>query len=308
MPFTLSHAAAALPGLRRDGTGRGPLVASALVAGTMAPDAVYFADSLLPGAMRLGATTHSAVGVLTVDVMTAGLLVLLWLWVRGPLLALLPAHRQARAYALLGPRTPGVRPGVRLLVCGYLSAALGAATHVVWDAFTHQGRWGVRALPFLDSTVAGFPGYSLAQYGSSAVALVVLTLFWRSAIRHLPAGGPPAGVPVLSRRARWTAVGLLVAAMLVGAVHRCLRWAAVSEVPLTPLDLIPTSLFGAGAGLAVALPLYAVVVRLRAPARTPVDPPAGTPSRAPGSEPAQAAAQPPGGRRSSSSVGSSDAS
>ncbi|MBB1254791.1 DUF4184 family protein [Streptomyces sp. OF3] len=308
MPFTLSHVAAALPGLRLDGTGRGPLVASALVAGTMAPDAVYFADSLLPGAMRLGELTHSLPGVLTVNVFMAGLLVMLWLWVRGPLFALLPARRQARAYALLGPRTPGVRPSARLLVCGYLSAALGSATHVVWDAFTHQGRWGVRALPFLESTtVAGLPGYSLAQYGSSAVALLVLAAFWRSAARRPPAAGPPPGVPVLSPRARWAAVALVGALMVVGAVHRCLRWAAVSEIPLTPLDLVPTSLFGAGAGLAVALPLYAAVVRLRAPARTPVDARVGTPPCAPESEPERVPAQP-GGRRSSSSVGSSDAS
>lgn len=38
LPFTLSHAAAVLPGLRRNGTARGPLVASALVAGSFAPD------------------------------------------------------------------------------------------------------------------------------------------------------------------------------------------------------------------------------------------------------------------------------
>ncbi|WP_268838239.1 DUF4184 family protein [Streptomyces sioyaensis] len=32
MPFTLSHAAAVLPAVRRTGAARGPLVASALVA------------------------------------------------------------------------------------------------------------------------------------------------------------------------------------------------------------------------------------------------------------------------------------
>ena len=49
MPFTLSHAAAVLPGIRRDGTARGPLLASALVAGSFAPDMTYFADTAVPG-------------------------------------------------------------------------------------------------------------------------------------------------------------------------------------------------------------------------------------------------------------------
>ena len=38
MPFTLSHAAAVLPAVRADGTGRGPLVPAVLVAGSFAPD------------------------------------------------------------------------------------------------------------------------------------------------------------------------------------------------------------------------------------------------------------------------------
>lgn len=55
MPFTLSHAAAVLPGIRRNGTARGPLFASALVAGSFAPDMTYFAASVRPEAMELGA-------------------------------------------------------------------------------------------------------------------------------------------------------------------------------------------------------------------------------------------------------------
>ena len=47
MPFTLSHAAAVLPALRRDGGGRGRLVPSVLVAGSFAPDATYYAASVM---------------------------------------------------------------------------------------------------------------------------------------------------------------------------------------------------------------------------------------------------------------------
>lgn len=62
LPFTLSHAAAVLPALRRDGTARGPLVASALVAGSFSPDMTYFAATAFPGAMELGDVTHSPSG------------------------------------------------------------------------------------------------------------------------------------------------------------------------------------------------------------------------------------------------------
>ena len=72
MPFTLSHAAAVLPGIRRSGTGRGPLVASALVAGSFAPDMTYYADTVVPGAMEFGEVTHAAWGVFTVDVLITG--------------------------------------------------------------------------------------------------------------------------------------------------------------------------------------------------------------------------------------------
>src|SRR5438046_1137940 len=100
MPFTLSHAAAVLPGIRRTGAGRGPLVASALVAGSFAPDLTYYADSVVPGAMEFGAVTHGLPGVLTVDTVLAAALAGGWLLVREPLLALLPRAWRGRAYAV----------------------------------------------------------------------------------------------------------------------------------------------------------------------------------------------------------------
>ncbi|MFJ2778051.1 MULTISPECIES: DUF4184 family protein [unclassified Kitasatospora] len=71
MPFTLSHPAAVLPLLRVAGE-RGPLVASALVAGSMAPDVPFFAESLFPGVYGRGRLTHRWWAVPTVDVAIAG--------------------------------------------------------------------------------------------------------------------------------------------------------------------------------------------------------------------------------------------
>lgn len=263
MPFTLSHAAAVLPGIRRDGTARGPLFASALVAGSFAPDMTYFAATAIPGAMTFGDVTHSLLGVVTVDVLITAALVAIWLLMREPLLALAPRHRQARLYRLLrGSDWHGVRlPSLAWRFV--LSAAVGACTHVIWDSFTHIDRWGVRALPVLDEVVAGFPAYSYLQYGSSALALVVLGWFTVTALRRSPDGEPPASVPLLSSRGRWAAGALLGLCVLLGVVHRCLRLIAMDTVPLQPLDFVPTACFGAGAGLAAGLVLYAAGVRLR---------------------------------------------
>ncbi|TBO54546.1 DUF4184 family protein, partial [Streptomyces kasugaensis] len=174
MPFTLSHAAAVLPAVRRTGAARGPLIASALVAGSFAPDVTYFADSLIPGAMLFGTFTHSLRGVLTVDVLITAALVGGWLLLREPLVALLPRARQGRVHALVRgrPWRPH-RPGQLTASAGWfcLSAVLGSTTHVVWDAFTHPGLWGTRLLPVLDRTIGGRPLTMYLQYGTSALAL-----------------------------------------------------------------------------------------------------------------------------------------
>ncbi|MGW1022550.1 DUF4184 family protein [Streptomyces sp. NPDC002577] len=264
MPFTLSHAAAVLPVIHRDGTARGPLIPSALVAGSFAPDMTYFVASVLPGAMEFGDVTHSAFGVFTVDALITAALVGVWRVLLEPLVALLPRAWQGRTYALLcageGAGRRGRRKPVALIVWGYVSAVLGAATHVVWDAFTHFDRWGIRVFPVLGEEVAGSPLYWYAQYGSSALALVVIALFAGSALRRVPPAAP-VGVPELSARGRLLAAVLIGGCSIVGATHRALRWWAYWGAIAKPWDLIPTLCFGAGAGLAVGLFLYGLGVR-----------------------------------------------
>ncbi|MGP3981390.1 DUF4184 family protein [Streptomyces sp. KR80] len=265
MPFTLSHAAAVLPALRRDGTARGPLVTSALVAGSFSPDMTYFADTVLPGAMLYGDVTHSPAGVLTVDVVVTAALVGCWLVLREPLVALLPRAWQGRAYGLVRGQSWRDRAIAPLAFWFWVSAVLGAATHMVWDAFTHLDRWGMRLLPVLGEVVAGFPLYLYAQYGGSLLALLVIGAFLVSAVRRLPAdASAPAAVPALAARERLLAVAWLGLCILAGAVHRCVRsYAILVEYGASPLEFIPTVMFGAGAGLALGLPLYAAAVPQR---------------------------------------------
>ncbi|MFD7323548.1 DUF4184 family protein [Streptomyces sp. NPDC059875] len=270
MPFTLSHAAAVLPGIRRDGTARGPLVASALVAGSFSPDMTYFAATAIPDAMVFGDVTHSAPGIVTVDVLITAALVAVWLMVREPLVALLPERRRGRVYRFVRGRSWRERRAAPLAAWFVLSAALGATTHVVWDAFTHLDRWGTRLIPFLGEIVAGFPVYLYLQYGGSALALVLLVWFTVRALRAASGDpAPPPAVPVLGRRGRWLAGGLIGVCVLAGAVHRCVRWYAYWGRIETPLDIIPTACFGGGAGLAVGLVLYGAGMRLRGTAPAP---------------------------------------
>ncbi|MFD3893148.1 DUF4184 family protein [Streptomyces cellulosae] len=262
MPFTLSHAAAVLPAVRTDGTGRGPLVPAVLVAGSFAPDMTYYAASVVSGAMEFGDVTHAGWGVFTVDVLIAWALVGLWLLVREPLVALLPRERQGRVAALTRCGAPRARVEASLVARWYLSAVLGGLTHVVWDAFTHHDRWGTRLVPVLGEEIGGSPVFWYAQYGSSLLAAVVLVVFAARALRRTVPGGPvPPGVPVLSAPDRWGAVALLGGCAAVAAAARAVRWWDFWGHIAKPWELIPTVCFGAGAGLVAALPVYAVAVR-----------------------------------------------
>ncbi|CAL9417010.1 DUF4184 family protein [Streptomyces sp. enrichment culture] len=271
MPFTLSHAAAVLPALRTDGSGRGRLVPAVLVAGTFAPDMTYYAASVLPEAMAFGDVTHSFPGVFTVDVLVTWALVGLWLLLREPLVALLPRARQGRVAALVRCGSPRARMRPALVARWYGSAVLGSLTHVVWDAFTHLDQWGMRVFPVLGREVAGSPLYWYLQYGGSAVAAVVIALFVMRGLRRMPQG-EPVGVPVLSVRDRWGAAALIGGFALVGAAHRAARWWAHWGAAAKPWEIIPTVCFGAGAGLVPALLLYAVAVRVWRPAPVPGGP------------------------------------
>ncbi|ARH90714.1 MULTISPECIES: DUF4184 family protein [Streptomyces] len=290
MPFTLSHVAAVLPAVRRTGAARGPLVASALVAGSLAPDMTYYADSVVPGGMEFGAVTHSLRGVLTVDVLVTVALVGGWLLLREPVLALLPAAWRGRVYGLVRGRPwqpRSVSEFGALAGRFVLSAVLGAATHVVWDAFTHPGRWGTRLVPGLGGTAGGLPVSTYLQYGTSVVASVAMVWFLWSALRRgaggrgeggvarrgegrteadggggLAVGSGAGAVPSLSVRVRLLLTVPVVLCAVLGAVHRTLRAHAVYGAAAGWFDYLPSALFGAGAGLIAGLLLYAVAVRL----------------------------------------------
>ncbi|MEU8775365.1 DUF4184 family protein [Streptomyces sp. NPDC048606] len=264
MPFTLSHAAAVLPAIGRDGRARGALVASALVFGSFAPDTVFFADAVVPGFMEYGTFTHSLPGVLTVDAVLTAVLALCWLLSREPLVALLPRAWRGRVHAFVRGEPWHGRGPLALALWFYASAVAGSLTHVVWDSFTHGDRWGTDALPALEETFAlGLPLYTFLQYGTSALAACAVGWFTVTGLRRLPATAAPASVPVLGRAESWGGLLLVLACAGVGITLRVIRFFTFHDRIRSPLDIIPTVCFGAGAGLAVGLLLYAALVRLR---------------------------------------------
>ena len=160
MPFTLSHPAAVLPvaALLR---GRLALPTSAMVAGSTVPDLPLFVGTGY-------AVSHSPVGLVTLDLALAMGLLLVWdRLVRDALADLAPDRWRSRV-------APRVRLDRRGWALAPFAAVLGSVTHVVWDAFTHDGRWGTSLVPWLEQDHLGVGGADWAQYGSSVVGLLAV--------------------------------------------------------------------------------------------------------------------------------------
>ncbi len=176
MPFTLSHPAAVLP-LRRLG-----LPMSALVAGSMVPDIPVFFS--WPGVYRV---THSPLGVGSADPVLAMAALAVWFWlIRDALVDLSPGLVRSR----LALRARLTR---RQWLLAPVAAAVGALTHVGWDAFTHPDRWGVRQVPWLGVDHGGLAGYAWLQYGSSVFGFAVVVaagIAWLRAAPRMPLRPP----------------------------------------------------------------------------------------------------------------------
>lgn len=202
MPFTLCHPAAVLPLLRR------PFVPAALVAGTMAPDLPYYipteagdavvdASAWYAPALDPGATHEISgmFGMFGLDLLITAVLVGLFRLCRGPLPLLLPAGIAAR---LPAAETPG-SPGISILWWAPLSALIGIATHIGWDATTKGAV--ATTFPFLRDRVLGsMNGLTLLSYMNTLVgALIIVCWLWRR--RAAAPARPPRRLPLAARGA-----------------------------------------------------------------------------------------------------------
>jgi len=172
MPFTISHAALVPPFSRFLARWR---LLSAVVIGTMVPDFALFLPWRMP---RI--ETHSILGLYTFCLPVG--LVSYWIFqylIKKPVLEVLPDGAYARWRAYSSPADWA--SVVQWLLAGF-GVLAGAVTHLVWDAFTHEGARGVRMIPWLDEPVVDIGihhmvGVRLLQDGSSLIGLAVVVLW-----------------------------------------------------------------------------------------------------------------------------------
>lgn len=207
MPFTFAHPALLIPLLR--GRQRWPwLSATGLVAGSVAPDFEKFFR------LKLASTHSHTVASLVYFSCPVGL-ALAFLFhglVRQPLLRHLPAFLHYRLSRWAVVDWPAF---VRRHPLGVLASIwLGAATHLLWDSFTHKNPFLTRYLPWLERVVV-LPGYQVYTYiflallSSAGGMLVIAWATWQLPV--LPATRPP-GTAVLGRY--WGLVALVAIVLL----------------------------------------------------------------------------------------------
>jgi hypothetical protein len=268
MPFTISHIAAVLPArrwLRHGG------LFSAAVIGSMAPDF----GLLLPFHLARGAT-HGVRALLSFC-LPAGLLAW-WLYqilIKPAWAEVLPGGWRLRA-ARAAPAARLADP-LAWLAAG-AAMLFGAATHLCWDAFTHEDGRGVHMLPFLDDyygpELAGHPIhlYRLLQHGSSLLGLAAVVFAawrWTHDGRSMAAQGPGGGSDSAGRGAALSArerhcwllaylavPGLALAGALLLGLPRRYPWTTLVD---TVTNLAVIGLAGAG----ISLLLVSALIRLR---------------------------------------------
>ncbi|AXL12600.1 DUF4184 family protein [Microbacterium foliorum] len=216
MPFTPSHAVVALPFVRT------PLVPAAIAIGAMTPDLPLF----LRGVGLRYSFTHTFENVLW-TALVAFVLFLLWRVLLRPavgelsplpLARRLPAEWQqtgiTAARSAVGVGEPRRAYPVLLAV----SLILGVLSHIVWDLFTHEGRWGVEILPALGTMWGPLTGFKWLQHGSSAAGLLILGVWaWRRLRDASPRVISERAVPAGVRLAWWSSLPvILLAAIIIG--------------------------------------------------------------------------------------------
>src|ERR1700744_806705 len=178
MPLTFAHPAVILPFGGRNKRG---LSLTGLVIGSMTPDFEYFLR------MRLKSVySHQWDGLLWFDIPLGVALVIIYeLWIKGPLMNNLPSWLNRRVSKLGGYRQDYT---FSYLLSIIIAVVIGAATHILWDGFTHPTGYFVTNMHQLKHIVRWhgrrFPVYNLLQYLSTLAG----GLFILIVIAALPKG------------------------------------------------------------------------------------------------------------------------
>lgn len=193
MPFTPSHAIVALPFVRT------PLIPAAIAVGAMTPDLPLF----VRGTPLTYAFTHTPENIVWTMLIAFVLFVTWWVLLRPAAGDLVPAPVRRRlpqswwlSPALALREVVGVGQSRGHLPLVVVSLLVGVLSHIVWDAFTHEGRWGLVIAPALAEQWGPLPGYKWLQYcsGIGGVAVIVVwAMIWL--LRREPIATPPSPLP-----------------------------------------------------------------------------------------------------------------
>ena len=254
MPFTLSHAAAALP-FRKFKP-----IWPALVIGTFAPDLQYFI--LLSDEDRSG---HHYPDVLLFTLPVALLVLWLFEWVvKEPAMALLPSSWQRRLQDKIAPLSfRGWRQFARIVVW----IAVGTLTHLIWDQFTHSNTRTANYLPVLNAHVTPPFWHSMTLAGvlqdvSTVLGFLGICLWCAAWYRRtLPA--PKALAPEFRPLTKFCLVSIMgLAALLMGGV---LAWYIVSDHlgPISRSTRVAIAVIAMTQVFCVEMLIYGATVTLR---------------------------------------------
>ena len=211
---------------------RTPLSPAAIAVGAMAPDLPLF----LRGTPLNYQLTHSFAWI-PVTVMVAWMLLVLWRTVLRPAVReLSPAWLATRlpagwddgatagireSFAVRGSARPSLAGAAMVAV----SLTIGVLSHLLWDPFTHVGRWGTQLLPVLAQMWGPLPGYTWLQHGSSMFGLAVLAIF---GCRWLRRQTPISLTRVLPAWPRWLWWFSMPAVLIGGLAVGLVFWGALS--------------------------------------------------------------------------------
>jgi hypothetical protein len=259
MPFTLAHPAAVVPLARRFPQA---LPLSALTMGSMAPDFEYFVY-LHP----VRTISHDLAGIPLLCIPSG--LVLLWIFqhvMKRPLIELFPGHQRRRlsSCAAAIPFWPlGRLAGI------VVALAVGAASHLVWDAATHANGWVVERCPPLTATIVALGGrefkvFDFLQHASGAVGLGLLAYWYRNWLNSPERPPRAADRAALSDRLRSAVIAALAIVPTGATLWICLR-SYPDIAPQGFYDLIVRLVIGWISTFVVAAFGYGLAARLVTP-------------------------------------------
>ena len=168
MPFTPTHVLGVLPlhfAIRK-------LPLASLAIGSMIPDFTMFYPIASYG------YSHSLIGLVGYCLPMG--MVVYYLWEEfGKVLAIDLSPLWIR-YRIARYRNTRAKYDFREIGINAIAIVIGSLTHTAWDAFTHQGEWGLKLIPLLERNVEianiVIPAYKLFQYGSTFIGLPLLAI------------------------------------------------------------------------------------------------------------------------------------